>query len=730
MTTEQGAFDPTGLFTDAAEYWQDFWQRSILFTDILRVRGNHFIETAHKGARPVLVFDYEILMDGRSLERPVNHDLVRILPEKGTITDPEKRPIVVIDPRAGHGPGIGGSKIDSEIGVALSAGHPVYFILFYPDPEPNQTYSDVKAAQIRFIEELKQRHPLAAEPAIIGNCQAGWAVALLSADRPDVTGPLVLNGSPLSYWAGVEGKNPMRYRGGLLGGIWLASLLSDLGNGKYDGANLVMNFEDLNPANTYWGKQYNVWANVDTEKERYLSFEKWWNSYFMMTADEIRFILENLFVGNRLEKGEVKLDGERRIDLKNLEDPVIVFASSGDNITPPQQALNWIAKVYGSVDEIRRCGQVIIYRVHEKIGHLGIFVSSGVARKEHKEFIRNIDTIEYLPPGLYEMMITEIDTPVGDPGERLSVQNYNIRFKSRNMSDILAYDDTLEDEEPFQTVADISDINDRIYRAMIQPLVKAWANPYTAHMMKTLHPMRASRYLFSDWNPFLLPTKEIAPKVREFRTPVSDDNLFLGAERALSESITAMFDAYRDIRDARYELLFNMTYDNPLTESLTGLWNLFQSKSVESSSDLAQMKAEEIQKTGDREDRYEAERLRWIEAARIGGVPEGIVRVMLMMAGSDLVYDEREFDTAKKIIRKNSRFLTLRNDRIKQMVKDQARILQADENIAVAALAELLPETEDRVEAMEIAEEIAKADLVVVKEEIAVMERLKQVLGL
>jgi len=102
--------------------------------------------------------------------------------------------MVVIDPRAGHGPGIGGSKQDSEIGMALRAGHPVYFVLFYPDPEPNQTYADVKAAQTRFIEEVRRRHPEASEPAVIGNCQAGWAVALLSADRPDVTGPLILNG--------------------------------------------------------------------------------------------------------------------------------------------------------------------------------------------------------------------------------------------------------------------------------------------------------------------------------------------------------------------------------------------------------------------------------------------------------------------------------------------------------------------------------------------------------
>jgi len=35
----------------------------------------------------------------------------------------------------------------------------------------------------------------------------------------------------------------------------------------------VLNMELLNPANTYWTKQYNVYSNVDTEEDRYLNFE-------------------------------------------------------------------------------------------------------------------------------------------------------------------------------------------------------------------------------------------------------------------------------------------------------------------------------------------------------------------------------------------------------------------------------------------------------------------------
>ena len=57
----------------------------------------------------------------------------------------------------------------------------------------------------------------------------------------------------------------MRYLGGTLGGTWLTALAGDLGNGIFDGANLVANFESLNPANTYWEKPYGLYSKVDTE---------------------------------------------------------------------------------------------------------------------------------------------------------------------------------------------------------------------------------------------------------------------------------------------------------------------------------------------------------------------------------------------------------------------------------------------------------------------------------
>ena len=293
-------------FDFVSNYWVDAWQRSILALDVLRERGDIYLEHNAKNAPNVLKFEAELVTDGRTLPRPVNYVLARILPQDGGPTDPTMRPFIVVDPRAGHGPGIGGMKQDSEIGVAMAAGHPCYFIGFLPNPEPGQTVEDVCIAEARFIEAVVARHPQAeGKPAVIGNCQAGWQLMLTAALAPDLMGPIVLAGSPLSYWAGVRGKNPLRYLGGVLGGTWLTALAGDMGKGIFDGANLVSNFESLNPANTYWEKPYGLYSKVDSEAERFLDFETWWGSPVLLNAGEMQWIADNLFVGNKLAAGEI-----------------------------------------------------------------------------------------------------------------------------------------------------------------------------------------------------------------------------------------------------------------------------------------------------------------------------------------------------------------------------------------------------------------------------------------
>ena len=94
------------------------------------------------------------------------------------------------------------------------------------------------------------------------------------------------------FYPGLQDGRHLGHSGGLLGGTWLAALTSDLGNGKFDGAWLVQNFENLNPSNTYWSKQYNLYSKIDTEASRYLGFERWWGGHVNLTGDEIQSIVD------------------------------------------------------------------------------------------------------------------------------------------------------------------------------------------------------------------------------------------------------------------------------------------------------------------------------------------------------------------------------------------------------------------------------------------------------
>src|SRR5207344_1240730 len=108
-----------------------------------------------------------------------------------------------------------------------------------------------------------------------------------------------------------------------------------------------------------------------------------------------------------LWKGETQGVDGKSFDLREIKSPIVLFASMGDNITPPQQAYNWVADVYGSTEEIKSRGQVIVGLMHADVGHLGIFVSGKVAKKEHAQIVSVLKSIETLPAGLYAMRIAE-----------------------------------------------------------------------------------------------------------------------------------------------------------------------------------------------------------------------------------------------------------------------------------------------------------------------------------
>ncbi len=686
-----------------SEYLVDSVQRAVLFWDVMRKRGNIFLENVAKGEPPVLIFGYDVLIDGRKLDRPCNYALMQIRPPEGLAIDPTKRPVVVVDPRAGQGPGVGGFKHDSEIGFAFRAGHPVYFIGFYPEPVPGQTLVDIGAAEARFLEEVIRRHPGAGnKPFVIGNCQAGWAVAALAAVRPELTGPIVLVGAPLSYWAGTDSQNPMRYNGGLFGGTWPANLLADLEGGILDGAWLVQNFEHLSPASTFWKKPYDLYARVDTDAQKFLDFERWWGGYYLLNEDEICWIVNELFVGNRLARGEIKAAPGTYLDLKDVRSPVVIFSSAGDNITPPQQALNWIADVYSSTEEIKANGQVIVGLFHETIGHLGIFVSGKVAKKEYSQIVEVLKSVEQLRPGLYLMRIEEAKETDGRP-------SYTVEFEAKRLEDLRRIN-KLErrDERPFAVVSAVSGLGEGAYMMLVRPWLRAWRNEPAAWLGRVFHPERVQHWALSDVNPLMWPLAPLAGAVKAGRQPVAAANPFLDVERAVSTGISATWDLIRDARDAAVESLFYLMYGGLLSLDIPSpAGPEVEAKSADPRELLAVQEA--------------------LEAIDRGGFVEAVARVGALMASQRGEFPLQHLELAGELIRSDSVLSKLTALDCRRVRAEQATVVALEPERALETLPALVAGHGDRQRLFDLIERaVALVDLNA--KQVAMLERIRRVL--
>ncbi|MEP7060792.1 MAG: DUF3141 domain-containing protein [Betaproteobacteria bacterium] len=663
---------PADLGRDWLGYQVDMVQRSVLFWDTLRQRGNQWLAHEAAGKPPVLKYDYEMIADARTYGRATNYALVRIVPPAGIKVDDRKRPFVIVDPRAGHGPGIGGFKDDSEVGVALKAGHPVYFVIFFPDPEPGQTLADVTDAEAEFIRIVNERHPQSQKPVIIGNCQGGWAVMMLAAARPDIAGPLVINAAPMSYWAGGDGGGPMRYAGGLLGGTWPALFASDLGGGKFDGATLVDNFEQLNPANALWEKWYHLYANIDTEPERFLEFERWWGGYYLMNEEEIRWIVNNLFIGNKLSQGEARLGPGRYFDLKSIKQPIIVFASMGDNITPPQQAFNWIADIYESTDEIKAHGQTIVGLLHEDVGHLGIFVSGQVAKKEHTQIVEVLNYIQTLPPGLYGMDIEEIVARDG-------TVTYDVTLKERTLEEMRGgRGNERVDEKPFEAVAALSELLERAYSLLARPVVRAMVPDWFANATRDLHPLRVRQWALSDKNPWMWTLPSFADAVKAHRAPRAADNDGIRYEQLASAMKSAMLDYWRDVRDASFEAAFYEIYGN-----------LF---SLEMADERAELK---------RKSKFDPRALpavrEVLETIEHGGAVEGLARIAMLITKSGRgTHRLSQMQRTRDILSPEGEIAHLSEDERRRLLQEETIVVEFEPLRAKQSLPKLLRTAGDR----------------------------------
>jgi hypothetical protein len=423
---------------------------------------------------------------------------------------------------------------------------------------------------------------------------------------------------------------------------------------------------------------------VDTEPPRFLEFERWWGGFYLMNREEIEWITQNLFVGNKLWSGEVKSGAGRHFDLRELKVPIILFASMGDNITPPQQAFNWVADVYGSTDEIKARGQVIVGLLHEDIGHLGIFVSGKVAKKEHAQIVSVLKSIEALPPGLYGMEIAEEKGADGKPA-------YTVRFEERRLEEVSERLNRLKraDEKPFEAVEAVSDFNQRAYELFAQPLVQAMSNEYTAKLGREFHPLRFQRWAFSDLNPWLAWLKPAAAMVQAGRQALGPESPSRRVERMMSEMVSASLDYYRAMRDATSEATFFQTYGN--------LFGLYMADRREAEAGAQAVDPRELP--------FVKEALASIEK---GGYAEALTRVGALLGADDRQIPLAQIELKVELVKDYAEYLpSLTPDQWRRTRGEQDIIVRYAREQAIETLPKLLDDRADRERFLALVEKLS-----------------------
>lgn len=462
------------------------------------------------------------------------------------------------------------------------------------------------------------------------------------------------------------------------------SLISDLGAGRFDGAWLVQNFENLNPTNSLWTKQYNLFSKVDTERERYLGFERYWGGHVFLNDVEIQYIVDNLFIGNRLSMAELVTRDGVRIDLRNIRSPILCFCSMGDNISPPPQALGWITDLYLDDDDVQAHDQTIIYALHDSIGHLGIFVSGSVGREEHREFATNIDLIDAVPSGIYEARLQDRGPQTLHP--ELAFGDYVLSLERRNLDDIRQIvKPDVESDRRFAAVARVSEVNLSLYRTFVQPWVRAAVTPQSAQWLERLHPLRLSYELASDRNLWMGWIASEAQAVRENRRPVSADNPLLRAQEMVSRTIEASLDQWRLWRDTVQEQTFNAIYGSPWVQAWAGL-NATDAREPRQHPGVTPEHQAFLAE--------EAKRLRG-EIAK-GGLLEAGIRATTYVGTLRGSIDERGFNLIQRLCKHCLGVSDLSPAELKQAIHRQADLIRLDPAAAISALPQLLARADAR----------------------------------
>jgi poly(3-hydroxyalkanoate) synthetase len=281
-------------------------------------------------------------------------------------------PTLVLPPQAGHDSCIVDYSPDqSQMGAILTAGLERALSLDWigaTAETANATIDDYLDVIDCAIDHCGGRVNL------IGDCQGGWLATIYAALHPDRVNTLTLAGAPIDFHAGEPIVHEVLQRlapGGDLR-FYEALVLAD--GGVLKGEHMVSGFVMIQPADEI-SRQLQLLLHLDEPEyvTRYREFENWFKHTQDVPGEFYLWIVRHLFRDNALVSGSLRVRGQR-VDLAELDMPLMLLAGATDHITPPDQVFATAA--------LASTPPELVYRDITAGGHLGLFMGH-VSLQEH-----------------------------------------------------------------------------------------------------------------------------------------------------------------------------------------------------------------------------------------------------------------------------------------------------------------------------------------------------------
>jgi hypothetical protein len=213
----------------------------------------------------------------------------------------------------------------------------------------------------------------------------------------------------------------------------------------------------------------------------------------------------------------------------------------------------------------------------------------------------------------------------------------------------------------------------------------------SARWMRDFHPLRASRWSWSDFNPMTWWLPGAAEAVRSARQQTGAANPWQAAEKAGSELLSASLDYYREVRDAFSEASFFQTYGN-----LFALGTAEQHQAPRQVVDARELPAVK----------------QALAEMDHGGYREAVVRMLLLGRSARAAGQRVELDDiaeVRRILREAPDFQGLNADDVRRLLHEQSLIVEFARDRALETLPALLPSADERQRALALVDRVGAA---------------------